>query len=195
MAKYVMSINEQKIVDAVSIPQYYNERILPTKPGTNFRAISAERPSGLCPFHTDTDPSFHFWKEKKAFKCFGCGSAGNIIRMHILWEKENNNRFIDINTAIRELASLYGVELELDETGEVKVESVFEIAKRKADREQYNINIFDMKKISIAGFRTFNNQVKGNIAKNPYILGEQAAKQYHKLDVTLSAYLAEKKGG
>lgn len=193
MAKYVMRVNEQKIVDSVPITQYYNERIVPTKPGTNFRDISPERPSGLCPFHTDTDPSFHFWKEKKAFKCFGCGSAGNIIRMHVLWEKEHNNRYIDNNTAVKELAYLYDVELELDETGEVKVESVFEIAKRKVNREQYNTNIYDIKKMSVAGFRVFNNQVKGNVAKNPYMLGEQAAKQYHKLDVTLSAYLAEKK--
>lgn len=195
MAKYVMSVNEQKIVDSVSIPQYYNERIVPTKAGTNFRNIAAERPSGLCPFHTDTDPSFHFWKEKKAFKCFGCSTAGNVIRMHVLWEKEHNNRFIDTNTAVKELASLYNIELELDETGEVKVESVFEIAKRKGNREQYNVNPFDLKKMSIAGFRVYNNQVKANIDRNPYMVGEQAAKQYHKLDITLSGYLAERKGG
>jgi hypothetical protein len=187
--KYVLSENEQRIVDNVSIPQYFNERILPYKPG--FRELSAERPSTICPFHADTDPSFHYWKDNKSFHCFGCKVSGNVISLHMRWEKEHNNRAINHNTAIMELAKMYGVELELDDKGEAKVESVFELAKKKNDRTQYNENPFA--NMSIAGFRTFNNQVKANIDRSPYIMGEQAAKLYHKLDLRLSAYLAEKK--
>jgi len=188
---FTLSVNEQKIVDNVSIPQYYNDNIVPNKQG--FRPISAERPSGICPFHSDTDPSFHFWREKKAFHCFGCKTSGNVIRMHMLWQKEFHKRYVDKNTAVKELAQMYGVELELDETGEAKVESVFDIARKKNSREQYNSNPYDMKNMSVAGFRTFNNQVKANIDRSPYIMGEQAAQLYYKLDLRLSGYLAEKK--
>ena len=85
------------------------------------------------------------------------------------------------------------LELEVDETGNLKVESVFDIAKRKAAMNQYNVNIFDTSNMTIAGLRTFNNQLKNNISKSPYISAEQAVKLYEKLDLTLSAYLASKK--
>lgn len=189
--KYTLSVNEQKIVDNVSIPQYFNEHIVPNRPG--FRPISPERPSTICPFHDDTDPSFHYWREKSAFHCFGCRTSGNVIRLHILWTQKFENRVINNLTAVRELAEMYGVELELNEAGEAKVESVFDIAKRKNDRTQYTTNPYNMSNMSLAGFRTFNNQVKNSIERNPYIMGEQAAKLYHKLDLTLSATLAEKK--
>lgn len=193
MAKYVMSVNEKKIVDSISIPQYYNEQIVPNRSG--FRLISAERPSGICPFHTDTDPSFHYWKEKNIFRCFGCGVAGTVVNLHILWEKTYRNRFIDKNTAIKDLAYMYNIELEVDESGDLKVESVFDIAKRKMERKQYEVNTFDMSKLTVAGFRTFNNQVKNTISRNPYVTDEQAVKLYERLDLTLSAYLAEAKKG
>lgn len=189
--KYTLSVNEQKIVDSVTIPQYFNERILPYK--TGFRPLSAERPSTICPFHEDTDPSFHYWREKSAYHCFGCGVSGNVISLHMRWQKQQYNRVINVNIAVKELSEMYGIQLELDEKGEIKQESVFELAKKKNNRAQYNINPFA--NMSIAGFRTFNNQVKENITRSPYIRGEQAAKLYHKLDLTLSAYLAEKKEG
>ena len=192
MAQYVLTENEKIIVDNVSIPQYYNDFIVPKKPG--FRKISAERPSGICPFHSDTDPSFHFWKEKKAYHCFGCHASGNVISMHIRWQQIEYKRFVDKNTAIREIANAYGIELVLDESGDVKTESVFDVAKRKTASAQYENNGMDGDKMSIVKFRTFNNQVKNTISKSPYIDGETAARQYHKLDLTLSGYLAEVKG-
>ena len=36
--------------------------------------------------------------------------------------------------------------------------------------------------------------IKNTISRSPYIDGETAARQYHKLDLTLSGYLAEVKG-
>ena len=191
MARYIMSANEKRVVEGITIPQYFNENIVPNVPGQ--RMISAERPSTCCPFHHDTDPSFHYWKEKNSFKCFGCNVAGSVVNLHILWQRTHYGRFIDKDTAIKELGQMYNIELEVDETGNLKVESVFDIAKRKAAMNQYNVNIFDTSNMTIAGFRTFNNQLKNNISKSPYISAEQAVKLYEKLDLTLSAYLASKK--
>ena len=59
----------------------------------------------------------------------------------------------------------------------------------------YKDNIDNQRELTLGGFRTFNNQLKGRIENSPYITGEQAANLYYKLDLTLSAYLAEKKEG
>lgn len=187
MAEYTLSANEQKIIDAVSIPQYYNDQVVSRRQG--FRRISPERPSGICPFHDDTDPSFHFWKEKKIYRCFGCGATGNVIGMHIRWMKEEYGRYMDKTTAIKELADMYGVELELDEKGNMKQESVFDIAKRNllssSDKPKG--------KMTVSEFRTFNNQIKGQLSRMSFADGSRASQMYYKLDLMLSSYLAEEK--
>jgi DNA primase len=33
----------------------------------------------LCPFHREKTPSFHVFKDDKAWKCFGCGVSGDVI--------------------------------------------------------------------------------------------------------------------
>ena len=188
MAAYALSVNEKRIVENVSIPQYFNEKIVPYR--TDIRKISAERPSTICPFHDDTDPSLHFWKDRKMFMCFGCHAAGNVVSMHMRWEATKHGRYIDKNTAIKELADMYGVELELDEKGQMKQESVFDIAKKNLFISEDKSN---EKKLTISEFRTFNNQVKNQINKMPYIDGDRASQMYYKLDLMLSSFLAEDK--
>ncbi len=43
-----------------------------TKQGRNLK--------GLCPFHSEKTPSFTVSPEKQIFNCFGCGTAGHVIR-------------------------------------------------------------------------------------------------------------------
>lgn len=190
MARRVLSVNEQLIVDNVSIVDYYNQFIASKR---GYRKISEQKPAGICPFHADTDPSFHFWKEKKMFYCFGCHTAGNVIRMHILWEQTENKRYIDNKVAVIELSKLFNITLIEDDSGNIASESIFDIAKRVYSPEQYDVNIYNPKDLTLAGFRTFNNQLKQRIKNNPYVTGEQAVRLYETLDLTLSASLASKK--
>ena len=61
---------------------------------------------GLCPFHAEKTPSFHVHPDRGFFKCFGCGTGGDVITF---LQKSENLAFAD---AVRTLASKAGVELE-----------------------------------------------------------------------------------
>jgi DNA primase len=61
---------------------------------------------GLCPFHSEKTPSFHVHPDRGFFKCFGCGTGGDVITFV---QKFENAAFGD---AVRTLASKAGVELE-----------------------------------------------------------------------------------
>ena len=45
------------------------------KKGKNYRAI--------CPFHDDHDPSLSISTDKQIFKCFVCGTGGNVLALLI----------------------------------------------------------------------------------------------------------------
>jgi DNA primase len=42
---------------------------------------------GLCPFHSESEPSFTVNPSKKLWQCFGCGAAGDAIRFVELFDK------------------------------------------------------------------------------------------------------------
>lgn len=44
------------------------------------RKASGNRYQGLCPFHTEKTPSFSVYTHIQAYKCFGCGATGDVIK-------------------------------------------------------------------------------------------------------------------
>lgn len=60
---------------------------------------------GLCPFHSEKDPSFTVDEEKQLFHCFGCGIGGDLFSL--VMEKEN----LTFPEAIRYLAEKYRIPL------------------------------------------------------------------------------------
>lgn len=192
MAKYVLTENERLIVDGVEILEYYNTYVVPTD--KKYTKMVDGRTSGICPLHDDTDPSFKYFEKTKTYYCFGCGEAGNIISLHSKFAARQG-RNIGYKNALIELANMYGITLLLDEKGEIKEESVFDIARKRNELSQYERNTYDREHITVAGFRRFNEQVKRNIDRNPYATGEFACSMYYSLDLALSKTLAEAKNG
>ncbi|HEV3089972.1 MAG TPA: DNA primase [Candidatus Cybelea sp.] len=70
---------------------------------------------GLCPFHGEKTPSFHVHPDKGFFKCFGCGTGGDVITFV---QRLENASFGD---AVRMLAAKAGVELEPENPGAARV--------------------------------------------------------------------------
>ena len=93
--KRELSRNEILIRNEVSIPDYYNQVIVPQRPG--FFAISEGKRAGICPFHDERDPSFHYWSKKQFFHCFGCGTSGDVIFLHQKFMKEYDEYIIDLH--------------------------------------------------------------------------------------------------
>lgn len=88
----------EEIIESVDIVDYIAEAVNLRRRGVNF--------VGLCPFHQEKTPSFTVSPEKKIFKCFGCGKAGNVITFAVEYYG------FTYAEAIRELAKRAGIRLE-----------------------------------------------------------------------------------
>ncbi len=60
---------------------------------------------GLCPFHSERNPSFTVSPEKQMFHCFGCKKGGDIFTF---WMEYHNVSFIE---ALKDLAERYNIKL------------------------------------------------------------------------------------
>ncbi|MGN1295678.1 MAG: DNA primase [Bacilli bacterium] len=60
----------------------------------------------ICPFHADTNPSLHISQEKQIFKCFVCGTGGNVFTFVEKYEK------CSFNDAIKKVAEMIGYQHE-----------------------------------------------------------------------------------
>lgn len=72
---------------------------------------------GLCPFHAEKTPSFHVHPDRGFFKCFGCGTGGDLITFV---QKLENASFGD---AVRLLAAKAGIELEPEDPRKTRARS------------------------------------------------------------------------
>jgi DNA primase len=60
---------------------------------------------GLCPFHSERDPSFTVSPAKQMFHCFGCKKGGDIFAFWMAYHQ------VDFSQAFRDLADKYQVQL------------------------------------------------------------------------------------
>lgn len=86
--------------------------------------------SGCCPFHQEKSPSFHVYRDKQYFHCFGCQANGNAIRF--LMDIGSRN-FVEV---MKDLSSQTGIELPKDNTDSNKLKYKREVAKPKISPAQ-----------------------------------------------------------
>lgn len=79
----------------------------------NYLSIKSSGSSkvAVCPFHSDTKPSMHINDNKKIYKCFACGAAGDVITFVM------KHRNLDYRDALKEICDKNGLHFEsyLDE--------------------------------------------------------------------------------
>jgi len=89
-----------QILDRTDIVELIGQRVKLKKTGRTY--------SGCCPFHQEKSPSFHVYRDKQYFHCFGCQANGNAIRF--LMDIDGRN-FVDV---MKDLSSQTGIELPKD---------------------------------------------------------------------------------
>lgn len=89
-----------QILDRTDIVDVIGQRVKLKKTGRTY--------SGCCPFHQEKSPSFHVYRDKQYFHCFGCQANGNAIRF--LMDIDGRN-FVDV---MKDLSSQSGIELPKD---------------------------------------------------------------------------------
>lgn len=92
----------EEIKSKVDIVDVISRYVSLQKVGNNYRA--------LCPFHTETTPSFYVNPSFKTYHCFGCGASGDVIKF--VQEIEG----ISFIEALKRLAKEANVKLELDDS-------------------------------------------------------------------------------
>jgi DNA primase len=89
---------KEEVRDRIDIVEFISGYVTLKKSGQSFK--------GLCPFHTDSTPSFHVRRDTGTWKCFGCGAGGDIFSF--LQQAEN----LTFPEALEKLARLAGVPYE-----------------------------------------------------------------------------------
>jgi DNA primase len=92
-----------EIKDAASIEEVVGQYVKLTQKGRNL--------SGLCPFHSETKPSFTVAPEKGIFHCFGCGAGGNVFSFLMAYHR------LSFPEAVQELARRYGIPVSVKDLG------------------------------------------------------------------------------
>lgn len=87
----------QRILDTVDIVEVVSDFVSLKRRGANY--------IGLCPFHSDRNPSFSVSRAKGLCKCFSCGKGGSAVTF--IMEHEH----LSYNEALRYLAKKYNIEI------------------------------------------------------------------------------------
>src|SRR3989339_477265 len=87
----------QQIKERLNIEEVISSYLTLKKAGSNLKAN--------CPFHNEKTPSFMVSPERQSFKCFGCGSGGDVFTF--IEQMEG----VDFYNALKILADRAGVKL------------------------------------------------------------------------------------
>ena len=112
----------QELLSRIDIVEVINKVSPLKRTGKNFMCC--------CPFHKEKTPSFSVSQQKQFFKCFGCGSSGNVIGFLMRYEG------LSYPEAIRKLAESIGMtvpETPRDRETRTRVRSLTDMMKAASD--------------------------------------------------------------
>ena len=89
------------IVDKADIVNIVSQYVKLEKRGNNY--------IGLCPFHDDKNPSMSVSPQKKVFKCFSCGTAGDVVSF------VSKIKNISTSEAMKQVGETVGIKVSLSQ--------------------------------------------------------------------------------
>lgn len=121
----------EKLLNSLKIEEVVGEVVSLKRSGANYK--------GLCPFHSDTSPSFTVSPQKNIAKCFSCGAGGNPISFYSQYHK------VSFNEACIELSKKYNISIKLEKNFDEAKEKEFEKLYRLMEeaRDYFAENIFN----------------------------------------------------
>lgn len=121
---------DRKVIDEINektdIVGLVSEYVKLEKAGKNYK--------GLCPFHSDTNPSFSVSPERNFAKCFSCNEGGGPIRFY---QKINNVPFME---AVYELGKRLNINIDYDATKAPDLEEHFALKEAAQFYHYYLLN-------------------------------------------------------
>ena len=90
------NVNAKEIKEQYRIEEIIGEKVLLKKSGKLL--------VGLCPFHTETNPSLTVYPESQSFSCYGCGIGGDLFNFLMEFDKKS---FPEV---IKQLAQQKGID-------------------------------------------------------------------------------------
>ena len=143
---------EKLAKEKIDFRDYFNREIAGCKEGVHKLGKAT-----ICPFHDDTDPSFHIWEKINGFRCFGCGATGDVIRAHQLYNQMYNNRQLTRKQSAQELLTLYAIDYSFIEQSAEEDMSIFELYRRElASNETFK---FKKTVMTLDTFKDQNNEI------------------------------------
>ena len=137
------------------IEDYYRKVVIPINP-RKFRISSGGKM--ICCLHDDTDPSLGVMKSKNGerYHCFGCGSWGDVVDLHIKVSKKYKKKSLNREEALKELCALFKIDYSEVEENEKQIDTSEDIKREdliKGGKSKFDIS--DMK------YRFLDGKLKG----------------------------------
>jgi DNA primase len=182
-----------EVKQRIDIVELVSQYVVLQKAGRNYK--------GLCPFHSEKNPSFFIFPEQQTWHCFGaCGTGGDVFSF--LMKKEG----IDFGQALHILAEKAGVVLspeKSDKTEDKEKEKLFQI--NVVANEYYHYLLLNTKEGEIARKYLARRRVTGKTIEE-FHLGfspgtREAVKKYlinkgyEEKDLIEAGLIIEREGG
>ena len=170
--------NFQEIVSQIKtqvpIQELISEFIPVKKSGRGYVAI--------CPFHDDHKPSLQIHPQKGIFKCFACGTGGDLIAFYALINKKKWSEVIP------ELALKYGLKVEYGDENKTETQ----IKNQLYDLNRVTLDFFKRNLFSSDGEETLNYLKSTRKLSNDFIEKYELGKAQNSWD-SLFNYLSKEK--
>jgi len=173
------SISMRKlIVEKADIVNIVSQYVNLEKRGNNY--------IGLCPFHDDKNPSMSVSPQKKVFKCFSCGTAGDVVSF------VSKIKNISTSEAMKQVGETVGIKVNLSQKDLLKQKNMkyYNVLREAATFYNFyltntiegkqGIEYLNSRKLSINEIKRFNIGLAGD---NDILYKTLTEKEYLPLDM------------